>query len=258
MPPIEVVGAAVARRDSPRAHPVFISYSPTPSLDSDTDIGVGFSEHDAAFEPLGPAVEGEDIADVADMMIARDRLPLTIRRRLRRLADQDHPTRRVYTLSTLSNDIGWDGQVRPVVLSVESGAICLRVVGILQGFQYHADRGAPPDLSIDIDPLRDVDRRGMLRIIRSAVPPPDDIDEEDFYLHAELITRDPNYVFSEVYDATRRMRPTPYLARIPLTNILPGDYVMVECKVRRDPVGRHGWDVRFDLMTAYLLHRARD
>lgn len=91
---------------------------------------------------------------------------------LRRVADHAQPDRCQYSLSTLPDNAGWSGRFDPPVLSVNDVPVILRVVGVLEAYEYQVMEGFPPTFDLSLYPLRPVDKRAMWRLYRSSRPVP--------------------------------------------------------------------------------------
>ncbi len=204
------------------------------------------------------------------------------------------PRKAIYSLGYVPVDATWGTGRHAEVLCDPVGRLDIWAMGYLERFAYTTDISAPTSISVTISLLRECDRSRMTNLLRRTSPkssestPPSssamtsrpslselqDLESttslkasveypgkamvrEIIVAYRSVGINVRSQVFRSVYDATVSYEAASLMKRLCVTDLCPGDYVLVECMLVRNISPQDGsWTVKFELCSLSLLSGA--
>ncbi|TFK88576.1 hypothetical protein K466DRAFT_488631, partial [Polyporus arcularius HHB13444] len=183
------------------------------------------------------------------------RRSLLARSRIDTFARYSRPRKAIYSLGYVPVDATWGSGVDARTLTVAAGRITIWVIGTLERLVYTVDHTAPSSLSVAVSLLRECDRARMINLLRRTAPKSSELMIDTLISEADCIRAE---VFRSIYDASVKYEETSFMKRMCVTDLCPGDYVLVETMLVRklNPADGHAWTVNFELCSLSLLNGA--
>ncbi|TFK81674.1 hypothetical protein K466DRAFT_604308 [Polyporus arcularius HHB13444] len=163
----------------------------------------------------------------------------------------------IYSLGYVPVEATWGTGGNSRLLCDSVGPVDIWVVGCLERFQYTTDISVA-SIDVRVALLRECDRTRMTNLLRRTSPKTRVEDVES----ATTLTASVEYpgkalVFRSVYDGTVTYEAAALMKRMCVTDLCPGDYVLVECMLVRTVAPADGsWSVKFQLCSLSLLSGA--
>ncbi|TFK86993.1 hypothetical protein K466DRAFT_565641 [Polyporus arcularius HHB13444] len=168
---------------------------------------------------------------------------------------------RLPSIGNLPTTVRWGDGLYASYITMQDGTEIPKiwVTGHLASILYmSSENEARPRLRVQIDLLRTADRTRLNDILGMASPPASALSELD-YMTLNKMSPSNRTGFRDVFDATMCYTKKASMDRIPITDLMVGDLVLVECAAIRykadDSPGWTLWQVGFQMHAISVLCR---